>query len=312
MRARCVAFTGVGEVDLREFELPSPGRVRSLVQTRVSVVSAGTDGRTLAGLQVGAAAWPLIPGYSLCGTTESGERVYASGTARADLGLTWGGHVERAVVPEAKAIPVDPRLSDVAAAMGTCWGSRTGGFGWRRLCRASGWSWWVWVRSGRCRRGCSGRRGADVLSVDRNSERVAQDAAMGGRARVLAGDLAEIARDADVVVDATGVASALAASARALRIPSWSGVASRPGRLVCKAAIPPRFLWTTTTFSVGRRGSCSRATARREDIVDAFALVAEGRLTVDDLAPEARPEDAPAVYAELREGRRIGAAFRWS
>ena len=311
MRAGCVAFTGVGEVALRDFEFPAPEPGEFLVRTRVSAVSPGTEGRTLAGLQAGAAAWPIIPGYSLCGTTEGGERVYARGTERADLGLTWGGHVEWAVVSEAKAIPVDSRLSDGAAGMGHLLGIAYRGLrlaevlpGERVLVVGLGP---IGALSARLFRAA----GAEVLAVDRNPERVAQDAATGGRARVLEGDLAEVAGEADVVVDATGVASALAASARALRIPLWTGSAGRPGRLVVQGSYPGEVALPYDDLFRREARVVFPRDARREDVVDAFALVAEGRLAVDDLAPEADPADAPAVYAALREGRRIGAAFRW-
>lgn len=66
-KTKAITYTGVNQVEIREYELGELGPEDILVQTRYSMVSSGTELRILGGHYGAAERYPVIPGYSSVG-----------------------------------------------------------------------------------------------------------------------------------------------------------------------------------------------------------------------------------------------------
>ncbi|MBI3972158.1 MAG: alcohol dehydrogenase catalytic domain-containing protein [Chloroflexi bacterium] len=94
--ARGVVFTGPKQVELETFELSDPGPQQVLVRTTRTLVSAGTEVKSLVNMR-GEARYPTRPGYSSVGVVEAvGSAV--TDVQPGDRVLTMGRHASHTMV----------------------------------------------------------------------------------------------------------------------------------------------------------------------------------------------------------------------
>ena len=117
MKAQCILFTGINQVELGETELPSPGPDDLVVETVMSCTSPGTELRCLSGEQdgLGRHSFPFIPGYAIVGQVlkadatgrnPKGSLVFSTANRKGSVRCAWGGHLSHAVVPAASAYAI--------------------------------------------------------------------------------------------------------------------------------------------------------------------------------------------------------------
>jgi 2-desacetyl-2-hydroxyethyl bacteriochlorophyllide A dehydrogenase len=128
-RAPAVIFGKAGVVTTGEVELPPLEAEEVLIETRVSVVSAGTEGWVLHDRMgwAGRSPYPLVPGYQRAGVVRAvgaavrglsvGDRV-ATTTCRlaGAVRAHWGGHVALGQEVQAEVLLIPARVSDLDAA----------------------------------------------------------------------------------------------------------------------------------------------------------------------------------------------------
>ncbi len=124
-----VIFSGTGAVTVAPVELPPLGDDDVLIETRVSVVSAGTEGWVLNDRfhWGGRSPYPLVPGYQKAGVVRAvgagvpklmpGDRVFMT-TSRlvGPVQAWWGGHVSYSLQAHSEVLPLPETVSDVDAA----------------------------------------------------------------------------------------------------------------------------------------------------------------------------------------------------
>jgi len=127
MKSEAIVFEDTLKVGIRSFELPRIGENEVLIQTHYSMVSPGTELRTLAGREESADPFPLVPGYSTVGeVVEVGSRVKGLkiGTFAAirgcrslapGLGCSWGGHARHVISPQEEVF-ILPAKADIKTA----------------------------------------------------------------------------------------------------------------------------------------------------------------------------------------------------
>lgn len=127
MKSEVIVFEDTFKVDIRSLELPRLGDHEVLIETHYSMVSPGTELRTLAGREKNADPFPLVPGYSTVGeVVEVGSKVRGLklGTMAAvrgcrslqpGLGCSWGGHAKHMISPQEEVF-VLPEKANVKTA----------------------------------------------------------------------------------------------------------------------------------------------------------------------------------------------------
>lgn len=112
MKTEAIVFEAPLKVGIRSTDLPRIGENEVLMQTHYSMVSPGTELRTLAGREKHADPFPLVPGYSTVGeVVEVGSQVKGlkigtlasmrgSRSLAPGLGCSWGGHARHLIVPQ--------------------------------------------------------------------------------------------------------------------------------------------------------------------------------------------------------------------
>ena len=69
MTTHAVVFVDVGQIEVREINMPAPGPGEVQIRTAYSTISAGTEGWVLKQLFTwGPATYPCVPGYQRVGT----------------------------------------------------------------------------------------------------------------------------------------------------------------------------------------------------------------------------------------------------
>jgi 2-desacetyl-2-hydroxyethyl bacteriochlorophyllide A dehydrogenase len=128
-QAQAVIFTGDGTVTVGQVELPPLDDQDVLIQTRVSVVSAGTEGWVLHDRMgwAGPSPYPLVPGYQKAGVVREvgaavrglapGDRVaMTTGRLAGAVRAHWGGHVSLGQQVQEEALKLQDEVSDEDAA----------------------------------------------------------------------------------------------------------------------------------------------------------------------------------------------------
>jgi 2-desacetyl-2-hydroxyethyl bacteriochlorophyllide A dehydrogenase len=111
--ARGVVFAGPREVALETFEVPDPGPHQALVRHTRTLVSAGTEVSSLLGRSAAPGRWPVRPGYSAVGVVAAvGEAV--EGLRPGERVITRGRHASHALVDldPASRRPASPGTRD--------------------------------------------------------------------------------------------------------------------------------------------------------------------------------------------------------
>jgi len=128
VRSPAVTFTGPGEVEMREVEVPGPREKEVLVRTEYSLISSGTERWIWRGEfhQPGQAPHPvpLVPGYQRVGIVEDvgsgvtgvqpGMRVFATVSRLEEVTAFAGSHCQYGVTPLDQCLPVEPGVSPVS------------------------------------------------------------------------------------------------------------------------------------------------------------------------------------------------------
>ena len=127
MQTQAILFTSKQTAALQPVSIPEPGAGEVIVQAEYTCISPGTEGRLLAGTIVEATLFPYIAGYSLAGKIiavgadcrfQVGQRVWCTGTSKADVNITWGGHIAHALAPEPDLILLPDNVSTLEASIG--------------------------------------------------------------------------------------------------------------------------------------------------------------------------------------------------
>ena len=317
-----VLFTGKGEVTTETFTLgdPGPGQVR--LRTRVSLISAGTEGIVLHRKFSPGTHWdswvkyPFFPGYSAISEIEAiGEGV--DGLKVGDRVATRTGHATGNLVDAARAYRVPDELSDESAAWFALAKIAYSGaqaaelrLGQRVLVIGAGPVGQMalrWVVAA----------GAEAVALDPIQERLAFAARTGAQTLCLAADAAgDAVRDAfggqmpEVVIDSTGYAPVFSAAL---------ALAADRGRVVILGDTGSPEEQRLTPDVIRRRLSIVGAHDMHLPEVDAsyrpfFRLAAAGRFAVEGLVTHRfRSTEAEEAYAMSARGREaMGVVFDWS
>ncbi|MCL6596260.1 MAG: zinc-binding dehydrogenase [Firmicutes bacterium] len=338
VRAKRVVFSGPAQVRLEEVDLPGPGPGQARVRGERSLISTGTEMTAYSGdFPPGDSAWaryvryPFPPGYSLVGTVEAvgegcalvpGQRVAVEAPHASfvlvDAPAAEGGGAESIHSPSGP-VAVPDRVSPDEAAFHSL--ARIAMQGVRLAQVELGASVAV-IGCGlvgqlamRLARLAGALR---VVAVD-VSERRLERALAGGADGGVRADVADPAqavrarcdgRLADVVIDATGAPSSFATAVRIVRDLGRVVLLGSP-----RGAVTIDLHDDVHTRGLVVVGAHASTTPRREtaqapwsmarNTALFFALVADGRLRVDDLVshrfPLARAEEAYGLLARERE-----------
>jgi 2-desacetyl-2-hydroxyethyl bacteriochlorophyllide A dehydrogenase len=327
MHARTILFTGVGQVALAETTIPDPGPGEVLVEAAYTCVSPGTELRCLAGQQDGGDVWPFIPGYALTGvvvargpgaTLAEGTRVFCAGTERAGHRRLWGGHVSHAVLPERVAYVLPPEVDLLDGSLANLAAVAYHG---ARVARTAPGEEVAVVglgSIGQLAARCHAIVGGRVVAADRSPQRVELARRAGVEAVVASGSLAEAfapyqPQGADVVVDATGLPAVLPGALALVRPLPWGDGPLGSARYVVQGSYPADFAVPYQAAFVKELSFLIPRGAHPADLRAVIGLMAEGRLPVGDLVAIRSVEQAPEVYATLRDspGELLTVAFAW-
>ncbi len=328
METRAVMAVAINRVEARPVEVPPPGPGEVLIRTSHTCISPGTELRCLAGLQQGTPGWPFILGYALVGHVEAvgpgahlavGARVLCGGTSRAATHRLWGGHIGLAVQPENAVHIIPAGVDPVEAAVGRILAIALHGVSLSRPDPHETVAVVGLGLIGQLSARLHAMGGARVVGIDRSASRVevargagieglaAQDAATAFRERVPDG--------ADLVVDATGSPTALAASIECARDRPYEDLPLAGPRLLLQGSYPGDF--TVPYHPVFRREMTVLVPRDRQprDMRAALDLLARRRIGVRDLVGRVcPPEAAQEVYDALRDpgGELLTAVFDWT
>jgi 2-desacetyl-2-hydroxyethyl bacteriochlorophyllide A dehydrogenase len=327
MKTKAVLFTGVEAVAIETVDIPEPGPGEVLIENAYSCISPGTEMRCLAGKQPNAAAWPFVPGYSAAGRViargegvvlEVGTPVFHRGTALTGVNRMWGGHSGHAVVAEAGVFPLPEGVDLLDASM-----TKLAAIAYHGLRHSNPLPHERVALVGLGPIGQLSARlhtltGARVVAADLSAERVELARGAGVEAvqpteGVAAAFRAVFPEGADVVVDATGAPSVLREAISLARDVPWGdeNLSTRP-RLLVQGSYPADF---AVPYQEAFVKEIAFLLPRDEQAVDARAIIdllGRGLLKVRDLFSEVCPPDeAPTIYASLRVGKLMTAAFRW-
>jgi len=327
MKAKAIVFDQPNQLSVRTFEMREPGPGELLVATECSCISPGTELRTFRGDERAAGAFPLIPGYALVGrvirggagtTLPEGAPVYCMGTIYSGpFGSFSSGHLSCGIVPEAWATPIPEGLALRDAAPAVLGAIALHGrnlvpdvTGKRTLVVGLG-------AIGQFSARLFALAGADVTACDLSAGRVAIAARAGIRAICPQGDATLVEGGAEIVVDSTGSAKALAWALKQARVPPWqpTGAYAEPVWCVIQGSYPQGVDVPYQTAFMRELRMLFPRSACYSDIADTLELIRAGRLhSADLLSFETRPEDAPDAYARLAagDGDCLTAVFRWA
>ena len=329
MKTRAILFTAPDEATVADVEIPEPRAGEVLVETAFSAISPGTELRCLAGRQQGAPEWPFVPGYSQSGRVVAlgegvdlpvGTAVFCTGTARADVGLLWGGHTAHAVRSAGDVFPLPEGVDLVEASLAhlaaiAYRGVRLGEARPHETVAAIGLGP-IGMLSARLHLAT----GARVVAADLSPDRVALAEAAGLEAFVPEGPLSAAFRrvlpeGADVVVDSTGAPGVLPHAIEIARDKPWDDSPEPGPRLVVQGSYPGEVSLPYQAAFMKEMSVHLPRDMQPRDLRAVLDLTARGLLSARDVVSDVRPpEDAGKTYAELREaaGRLMSVAFEWT
>ncbi|MFZ5821429.1 MAG: alcohol dehydrogenase catalytic domain-containing protein [Chloroflexota bacterium] len=330
MQTQAVLFTANNRASLQPVTIPDPGAGEVIVQAEYTCISPGTEGRLQAGTLAEAAPYPYIAGYSLTGTIiavgadcrfQVGQRVWCTGTSKADVNITYGGHIAHALAPESDLIPLPDNVSTLEASIGRL---AAIAFHGSRLSRPQPHEKVAVVGLGpigMLSALCHAVSGAEVIVTDRLPERVAFAESLGLHGFVAGDSLVEGFRrflpdGADILVDATGLPDVAGSFIPAGKDLAWDDAPNPVGaRFLVQGGTdfdyvfphPPAFDREMTFIMPRDR--------QPRDVTAVFDLMSRGKLPAAKLISDVRkPESAQQAYADLREKRNQfhTLAFKWS
>lgn len=316
MKSRAILFTAPWEVRLGDVEVPEPVGSEVLIRAAITSVSPGTELRCLSGTQPGTEGWPFVPGYSHAGevvaagpdaTVEVGSRVFSYGTEKVSATRMWGGHCEYAVRESASLHVLAENVPYEKAVFGHLAGIAYHGL---RLSRPMPHDTVAVIGLGTIGQ-FSARlhalAGAHIVGFDANPKRVEMLRKAGVRAETVAGNLVEAVHvvfpgGPVVVVDATGHPDVLASTVECGHFPQW-GEGSGPGtRFLVQGSYPgPISVPYQRAFERELHMLFPRDCVP-SDIRRCLELIGRGEDLTSGMGNWiARPNEAPGVYASLRD-----------
>lgn len=330
MKAKAIVFTAVNQIAVTTVNIPPLRPDEVLVQAEYSCISPGTELRCLAGTLQEALPYPFIPGYSLVGHIlavgkngryQAGQRVWCTGTDRAGLHCSWGGHVSHAIAPQSDIVPVPENVSSLDAVLGRLAAIAYHGLRLSRPLPHEKVAVAGLGMIGQLSARLHAIAGAEVAAADFIPNRVQLAQAAGVAAFVPDNTLADgfaayFPAGADILVDATGrgdVAAQLIPVGRSLP----EDDAPHP--------LGPRFLvqgGTDGAYTFPHQPAFSkemRFLLPRDrqplDVRAVFDLMRRGKLDISDLISDVRPpETAVTAYRDLQTRRNDFSTivFQWS
>ncbi|MDP6757168.1 MAG: zinc-binding dehydrogenase [Chloroflexota bacterium] len=335
MRTKAVVFTGVGEVEVGEVNVPHPGDGEVLVRTTLTGISVGTDGWMIRGLYAGVRdRYPMIYGYQRVGVVEEvgpgadslevGDRVFVGlnptrledgdplgPTARNYTGMGCHDHTMVTKIPDA--------VGDVEASMGGVTSTPMVG---RNLTKPEDGDLVLVIGQGMIGQMAAQlyrAAGARVMTVDilegrvELSRKVSADIALNaGSEDVVQAVHAEQAAGADIVVECTGRSESLPMMLEAVR--GACNDPEKPGRICLQGYFvnpieinfdDAHHRRLTMTFPCGFDVAGTR---------EVFELLAERKLNVKDLIThDWHVDQAPEAFQLMlgRPGEVLGMYMRW-
>ncbi len=316
MKAKALIVTAPGSIELGEVEIPEPRAGEVLVRAAYSCVSPGTELRCLRNEGGAAGSYPYVPGYAMSGTVvragpgvdiAEGTQVYAGSTERCSIRTQWGGHVEYAVRSAMSIIPIPPEVNLAQASVLKLAAIAHRGTRFSRPAEHPKVAVIGLGPIGQLSARIHAAMGATVVGADISENRLKRIRELGIPAVDTAGGIASafaahFPDGADVVVDATGVATLLPKILPVLRSKPWNDSDVEGPRYIIQGSYPG-------TVALPYEDAFQREISlyvprdqQRSDIDAAIGLLASGRLNIDNLIDTVRsPESAPATYAELME-----------
>ncbi len=326
--AKALLFSGVDTVGIGAVEVPEPGPGEVLVETLYSCISPGTELRCLSGTKDGSDNWPYIPGYAMTGTVVAvgdgvripvGTRVYCDGTRKVNVRRQWGGHISHAVLEEDNIYPLpdglSPRDASLAALVAiTYHGVRLSYPQPQETVAVVGLG-----PIGQLSARLHAITGARVIGGDLSPVRVKALESVGVEALVTSGGLAASFRQrlpegADVVVDCTGAPGVIQQAIEIARDLPWDDSPTPGPRYVIQGSYGGDFSLPYSPAFMREMTFLLPRNRQPRDVRTVLNLMASGKLKVADLISDIRPpEDAPAVYAALKDPNSglLTAAFQW-
>jgi 3-hydroxyethyl bacteriochlorophyllide a dehydrogenase len=329
MKAEAIIFPEANKVAYGPVELLEPEPGEALVRTLVTIVSTGTDTRTLRGNQTGG-KFPLVPGYSSLGVVEEvrgeanvepGDLVFAGGgKGFADVNRCWAAQCSYVVAPLGGLLPLDDRRSP--AEYGFCKVAAIALHGVRRS--FSGPADRVLVIGlgliGQLHARIQAAMGREVIAADILPGRIERAVAAGVMRGVNAAEeeLAEVVAGIwpdgpQVAVEATARQEGLDQCMALLRKRAWGGDDRMPV-LVVQSSFVGRISFA---YDAVFGAECLIVPTRDQDPRDLAAaaqMIGAGSLRVDDLITlRTRPQEAPAAFQELLEHpeKHVTIVFEW-
>jgi 2-desacetyl-2-hydroxyethyl bacteriochlorophyllide A dehydrogenase len=325
--SKCIVFEAPFEVAFAEIDVPAPGPGRVVTRTLFTGVSTGTETRVLRGAEVD--QFPLIPGYENVGEVVEvgpgvslvpGQLVFHGGsdfTGR--YARCWGAQAGVALIEAANAIPLPAGLDPVKALYAMVGGIALHGVNRARVTTADTVAVVGLGLIGSLAAQAARARGARVIAIDREQDRLATAKAAGFEVLDAGGDGLEAQVRAlcgggvDVAIDATGVASAVEQTARLVRSMPWNPPYPASSRVVLLGSYtePVAFSYHPTLFDNEPDILPSRYTTRQE-MEEMLQLLASGGVDPSLLPARVLPfGEAPGAYRDLLDRKQMRVVFDW-
>lgn len=330
MQTQAILFTSKQTAALQPVSIPEPGAGEVIVQAEYTCISPGTEGRLLAGTIVEATLFPYIAGYSLAGKIiavgadcrfQVGQRVWCTGTSKADVNITWGGHIAHALAPEPDLILLPDNVSTLEASIGRL---AAIAFHGSRLSKPQPHEKVAIVGLGpigMLSALCHAASGAEVIVTDRLPERVKLAESLGLRGFVAGDSLVEdfrrfLPNGADILVDATGLPNVSGSFIPAAKDLAWDDTPNPVGaRLLVQGGTDFDYVFPHPPAFDREMSILLPRDRQPRDVAAVFDLMSRGKLPAAKLISDVRPPAAAQqAYADLREKRHQyqTIAFKWS
>lgn len=184
MKTTAIVFTGIGEVTVKDIDMPEPAADEVQIQTEVSVISVGTERWALMNeFTWSATPFPCVPGYQRVGVITKlgsavtdlkvGQRVLATvGSWLGEIRPFWGSHIAVCNSPRSEVYELPDNMDAVDAA--GCVVTQVGFNAASRVAMMPGD--WVIVYGdgliGQCAAQAARARGAQTVIVGHREERI--------------------------------------------------------------------------------------------------------------------------------------------
>jgi 2-desacetyl-2-hydroxyethyl bacteriochlorophyllide A dehydrogenase len=317
MKSEGIIFPEPNEVSFGEVEVADPEPGDAVVRVTHTILSTGTDTRTLRGGQVPPDQFPLVPSYSSVGIVEEvlgdgahvrkGDRVFAGGV-KALVGITrcWGAQVRHCVKPARELVKLDDRQPLDCYAF-----AKVGAIalhGVRRSLAEPGDSVLVMGQGliGQLHARIQAAFGQDLIVADLLPGRLQKSLAGGAQraVNVREEDLTAVIAESwpggpQVAVEATARQEGIDQCADLLRGRAWGGDDRMP-MLVLQATYVDRISFDPTQFFMKEYVVVSPRDNDRRDLVGAACMIGAGALRVSDLITlRSAPQDAAEAFEGL-------------